>query len=65
MTPTLQNASVVDADLIEGMNMAMSAETKRLNKFDATGRAKQANISFLEIAQANTREKKEKGEYYL
>ena len=61
MRPTLQNPSVVDEDLIEAMNMAMSAETERLNKFSATGRVKQAHISSLEMAQANTKEKKDEG----
>ncbi len=65
MRPTLQNPSVVDEDLIEAMNMAMSAETERLKqkvcKFSATGRVKQAHISSLEMAQANTKEKKDEG----
>ncbi len=43
------------------MNMAMSAETERLNKFNATDRVKQAHISSLEMAQANTKEKKDEG----
>ncbi len=59
MRPTLQNPSVVDEDLIEAMNMAMSAETERLTKFSATGRVKQAHISSLETAHANTKEKKD------
>ncbi|CAB4045483.1 Hypothetical predicted protein, partial [Paramuricea clavata] len=49
MIPTLKNPSVADEDLIEAMSMPMSAETERLNKFGASGRAKQESVSSLEM----------------
>ena len=61
MRPTLKNPSVADEDLIEAMSMAMSAETERLNKFGASGRAKQASVSSLEMAKSNIKKKKEDG----
>jgi hypothetical protein len=61
MRPTLKNPSVADEALIEAMSMAMSAETERLNKFGASGRAKQASVSSLEMAKSNIKEKKEDG----
>jgi hypothetical protein len=50
MRSILKNPSVADEDLIEAMSMAMSAETERLNTFGASGRAKQASVSSLEMA---------------
>ena len=50
MRSTLKNPSVADEDLIEAISMAMSAETERLNKFGASGRAEQASVSSLEMA---------------
>jgi hypothetical protein len=61
MRPTLKNPSVADEDLIEAMSMAMSAKTERLDKFGASGRAKQASVSSLEMAKSNIKEKKEDG----
>jgi hypothetical protein len=61
MRPTLKNPSVADEDLIEVMSMAMSAETECLNKFGASGRAKQASVSSPEMAKSNIKEKKEDG----
>ena len=61
LRPTLKNPSVADEDLIEAMNIVMSAETERLNKFSTPGRAKQASVSSLEMATANSKEKKEEG----
>ena len=60
MRPTLQNPLVTDEDLIEAMNMAMSAETERVNKFSFSGR-KSASISTVEMTSEKNKEKREEG----
>ena len=61
MRPTLKNPRVADEDLIEAMNMAMSAETERINKFSFSGRTKPVSVSALEMVNEKTKEKREEG----
>ena len=58
MGPTIKNPGVADEDLIEAMNMAMSAETERINKFNFSGRTKPAKVSTLEMVNDNVKEKR-------
>ena len=61
MRPSLKNPNMVDEDLIEAMNQAMSAETERLNKFGVSSKARQANISSLELATDDNKQRKAEG----
>ena len=61
MRPFLKKADIADEDLIEAMNMALSAETERINKFNFSGRTKPAKISALEMVNDKTKEKREEG----
>ena len=48
--PLLKNISVADEDLIEAMSQAMSAESKRANRFNQGGRNKHAmRVSKVEV----------------
>jgi hypothetical protein len=58
--PTLQNPLVTDEDFIEAMNIAMSAETERVNKFSFSGR-KSASISTVEMTSDKNKENREEG----
>ena len=59
MRPALKNPSVADNDLIEAMNQVMSAEGERMNKFGASGKAKQARVSSLQKVVSGLKQKKE------
>ena len=61
MRPTLKNPGVADEDLIEAMNLAMSAETERINKFNFSGRRKPASVSALEMVNDKVKDKREEG----
>ena len=61
MRPTIKTPGVADEELIEAMNMAMSAETKRINKFNFSGRAKPAKVWTLEMVNDKVKEKREEG----
>ena len=43
------------------MNMAMSAETERINKFNFSGRTKPAIVSALEMVSDKVKYKREEG----
>ena len=61
MRPALKDPSVADEDLIKAMNQVMSAEAERMNKFGASGKAKQASVPSLEKVVSGLKEKKEEG----
>ena len=61
MRPTIKTPGVADEKLIEAMNMAMSAETERINKFNFSGRTKPARVSVLEMVSDKVKDKKEDG----
>ena len=52
---------MADEEVMEAMNMAMSAETERINKFNFSGRTKPARVSALEMVSDEVKDKREEG----
>ena len=61
MRPTIKTPGVADEEPREAMNMAITAETERINKFNFSGGTKPARVSALEMVSDKVKDKREEG----